>query len=73
MVSQFMHNTREVHLRVVYRILHYLKGAPGKCILFKKGEAMTLEAYTDADYAGSVVDRRSTFGYCTMLGGNLVT
>ena len=34
---------------------------------------MTLEVYTDADYAGSVVDRRSTSGYCTMLGGNLVT
>jgi len=34
---------------------------------------MILEAYTDADYAGLVVDRRSTFGYCTFLGGNLVT
>jgi len=34
---------------------------------------MTLEAYTDADYAGSLIDRRSTSGYCTFLGGNLVT
>lgn len=33
---------------------------------------MTLEAYTDADYACSPVDRRSTTGYCTFLGGNLV-
>ena len=49
------------------------KGNPGKGILFKKGEGMTLEAYTDADYAGSLVDRRSTSGYCTFLGGNLVT
>jgi hypothetical protein len=32
-----------------------------------------LEAYTDADYAGSLIDRRSTTGYCTFLGGNLVT
>ena len=29
--------------------------------------------YADADYAGSVDDRRSTFGYYTFLGGNLVT
>ena len=68
-----MHNPREVHLKAMYRILHYLKGVPGRGILFKKEGAMTLEAYTDADYAGSVVDRRSTSGYFTMLGGNLVT
>ena len=34
---------------------------------------MTLEAYIDAVYAGFVVDRRLTSGYCTYLGGNLVT
>ena len=33
---------------------------------------MALEAYIDVDYAGSLVDRRSTTGYCTFLGGNLV-
>ncbi|RDX90364.1 Copia protein, partial [Mucuna pruriens] len=32
-----------------------------------------MEIYTNADYAGSVVDRRPTFGYCMFLGGNLVT
>ena len=32
-----------------------------------------LEAYTDADYVGSPVDRRSTSGYCIFLGGNFVT
>jgi len=41
--------------------------------LFKKNSTLTLEAYTDADYAGSIVDRRSTTGYCTFLGGNLIT
>ena len=72
-VSQFMHNPKESHLRAVYQILQYLKGTPGKGILFKKGQNLTLEAYTDADYARSMVDRRSTSGYCTFLGGNLVT
>ena len=32
-----------------------------------------MEAFTDADWAGSVDDRRSTSGYCTFIGGNLVT
>lgn len=72
-ISQFMHNPRESHLQAAYRVLHYLKGSPGKGILFKRNSTLTLEAYTDADYAGSLVDRRSTSGYCTFLGGNLVT
>lgn len=71
--SQFMHNPKESHLKAVHRILHYLKGSPGKGILFKKGGHMSVEAYTDADYAGSLVDRWSTLGYCTFLGGNLIT
>ncbi|RVW35276.1 Retrovirus-related Pol polyprotein from transposon RE1 [Vitis vinifera] len=70
-ISQFMHDPREPHLQAAYRVLHYLKGNPGKGILFKKNNTLALEAYTDADYAGSLVDRRSTTGYCTFLGDDL--
>ena len=72
-ISQIMHDPREPHLQAAYRVLHYLKGNPEKGILFKKNNTLTLEAYTNADYAGSLVNRRSTIGYCTFLGGNLVT
>ena len=41
--------------------------------MFRRNTGTALEAYTNADYAGSPVDRRSTTGYCTFLGGNLVT
>ncbi|RVW52782.1 Retrovirus-related Pol polyprotein from transposon RE1 [Vitis vinifera] len=70
-ISQFMHDPREPHLQVAYRVPHYLKGNPRKGILFKKNNTLTLEAYTDADYAGFLVDRRSTSGYCTFLGDDL--
>ncbi|KAL5559567.1 hypothetical protein UlMin_035778 [Ulmus minor] len=73
MVSQFMHSPREVHLQAAYQILHYLKGSSGRGVLFKRNSGLVLEAYTDADYAESVVNRRSTSGYCTFIGGNLVT
>ena len=53
-------------------MLHYLKDNLGKGISFKKNDTLALEAYTDTDYAGSIVDRRSTTGYYTFLGGNLV-
>lgn len=31
-----------------------------------------MEAYTDADYAGTLINRRSTNVFCVFLGGNLV-
>lgn len=74
-VSQFMHDPREVHLQAVYRILHYLKAHIGRGLMFTKTQNSELDicVYTDADFAGSQVDRKSMTGYCTFLGGNLVT
>jgi len=73
LVSQFMHDPRERHLQAVDKIIQYLKASPGKGLLLKKGENLSMKVYTDADYAGLIVDRRSTTGYCMFLGGNLVT
>lgn len=68
MVSRFMHNPNEDHLQVVFRILRYLKAILGKGLLFSKlDESFDIKAFTDADYASSVDDRRSTSGYCTFL------
>ena len=73
-VSQFMHNPGEQHMRAVMRILRYLKSAPGKGILFSKStDCHKVEAYKDDDWAGSIDDNRSTSGYFTFVGGNLVT
>jgi hypothetical protein len=60
-------------MNAVIRILRYLKSSPGKGILFTKGDSLDINGYTDADWAGSVQDRRSTSGYFTFVGGNLVT
>lgn len=72
-VSQFMHNPSEDHMDAVMRIIRYLKGCPGKGITFKKNGHLDVSGFTDADWAGSVSDRRSTAGYFTFVGGNLVT
>ena len=73
MVSQFMHALGPEHFEAVYRILRYLKGTPGRGLLSKSRGHLQIETYTDADWAGSIVDRRSTSGYCSSVGGNLVT
>ena len=61
-------------MNAIMHILRYLKSAPGKGILFTKNvDCQSVEAYSDADWAGAIDDRRSTWGYFTFVGGNLVT
>jgi Reverse transcriptase (RNA-dependent DNA polymerase) len=71
-VSQFMHAPRTNHLSVIDRILRYLKGTPGQGIWMRKGNSNNVVDFSDADWAGSC-DRKSTTGFCTFVGGNLVT
>ncbi|KAL0557133.1 hypothetical protein IC582_005651 [Cucumis melo] len=63
----------EEHMEAVKRILRYLKTTPGKESMFRKMDKKTIKAYTNSDWAGSVVDRKSTSGYCTFVWGNFVT
>ena len=71
--SQFMNNPTEKHIEEVYRILKYLKMTPGVGLFFKRTRNQDVQIYSDADWVGSVIDYRSTSGYCTYVRGNLVT
>ncbi|KAL0358150.1 UNVERIFIED_CONTAM: Retrovirus-related Pol polyprotein from transposon RE2 [Sesamum calycinum] len=73
LVSQFMDKPRSIHWEAALRILKYIKASPGKGLLFKRHGHVKIEAYSDADYAGAKYYRKSTSGYCTYVGGNLVT
>ena len=68
-----MHEPYEEHLKAMYRILRYLKWNPGRGLFFRWTKDRGIEAYTDADWAGSISDRRSTSSYCSLVWGNLVT
>ncbi|XP_038876387.1 uncharacterized mitochondrial protein AtMg00810-like [Benincasa hispida] len=72
-VSQLMQAPYEEHMTAVERNLQYLKGTPGKGLLFRKSNKRGIEAYLDSDWARSAVDRKSMSGYCTFFCGNLVT
>ena len=68
-----MHSPLKSNMEAVYKIIKYLKTTLDKGVMFQKNDDFKLEAYTDADWAGSMIDRRSTTGYCTFLEGHLVT
>lgn len=73
LVSQFMHQPQDHHLEAVMRIIRYLKGTTGRGIWYRNHGHLDIQIYTDADWAGSLIDRRSTSGYFALIGGNLVT
>ena len=61
------------HWTAVEHILCYLKEAPGRGILYKKHRHTKIECFSNAIWAGSKEDRRSTSGYCVFFGGNLIS
>jgi hypothetical protein len=72
-VSQHMQAPTRYHWTMVERILKYLKGNPGQGVWMGKNGSSDITGYCDADWAGDRNDRKSTTGYCTFVGGNLVT
>ncbi|XP_004289307.1 PREDICTED: uncharacterized mitochondrial protein AtMg00810-like [Fragaria vesca subsp. vesca] len=72
-ISQSMHVPTKTHLSIVERIIRYLKGFVGRGLLFKNNGGTYIAGYVDADWAGNSLDRKSTTGFCTLVGGNMVT
>nr|GEV69445.1 hypothetical protein [Tanacetum cinerariifolium] len=55
------------HLHVVKRISRYLKGKPHLGLWYPKDSPFNLVAYSDSNYAGSSLDRKSTTEGCQFL------
>ena len=73
LVSQHMHAPTVVHLCMVKRILRYLKKTIGRGIVMRRNGHTDIIGFSDSDWAGNTIDRRSTTGYCMFVGGNLVS
>jgi hypothetical protein len=54
-------------------ILRYLKYTPNIGLWYPIGANITLVGFSDSDFAGSLVDRKSTSGACHFLGRSLVS
>lgn len=69
---QHMHAPHQSHFIAVKRILRYVQGSLYQGIFFAPG-SLTVTAFSDADWAGNHIDKRSTTGYCVFLGSNLIS
>ncbi|GJT33035.1 putative ribonuclease H-like domain-containing protein [Tanacetum coccineum] len=58
--SRFQVTPKTSHLHAVKRIFRYLKGKPKLGLWYPRVSSFDLEAYSDSDYAGANLDRKST-------------
>jgi hypothetical protein len=72
MCAWFQANPKESHLSALKRILRYLKYTPSIGLWYPHGACFKLLGYSDLDFAGCRVDRKSTSGGCHLLGRSLV-
>ncbi|GJS95657.1 retrovirus-related pol polyprotein from transposon TNT 1-94 [Tanacetum coccineum] len=70
--ARYQANPKESHLVAVKIIFRYLKGTPNLGLWYPKGSGFDLKAYSDTDYAGCNMDRKSTSWGSQILGGKLV-
>jgi hypothetical protein len=73
MCARFQADPKEIHLRAVERIMRYLVYTPKFGLWYPKGSTFDLIGYSDADYAGCKIDRKSTSGTCQFLGRSPVS
>jgi histone deacetylase 1/2 len=72
-VCQFLHSPTTAHWSAVKRILRYVKGTLAMSLKLRKSSSTLVSAFSDADWAGCVDDRRSTGGFVVFFGPNLVS
>ncbi|KAG7593481.1 Reverse transcriptase RNA-dependent DNA polymerase [Arabidopsis thaliana x Arabidopsis arenosa] len=72
-ICQKMHSPSVSDFNLLKRILRYLKGTLTMGVSFSSETDSVLRAYCDSDHAGCKETRRSTGGFCTFLGSNIIS
>nr|GEV24444.1 ribonuclease H-like domain, reverse transcriptase, RNA-dependent DNA polymerase [Tanacetum cinerariifolium] len=70
---RFQVQPKVFHLHAVKRIIRYLKGQLKLGLWYPKDSPLTLEAFSDSDYACASLDRKSTTGGCQFLSSRLIS
>ncbi|GJW83571.1 putative ribonuclease H-like domain-containing protein [Tanacetum coccineum] len=71
--ARFQVTSKASHLNAVKRIFRYLKHQPKLGLWYPRDSPFELEAFSDSDYGGASLDRKSTTGGCQFLGRRLIS
>ncbi|GKF92108.1 hypothetical protein Tco_0278827 [Tanacetum coccineum] len=71
--ARFQVTPKASHLNVVKRIFRYLKHQPKLGLWYLRDSPFVLEAFSDSDYGGASLDRKSTTGGCQFLSRRLIS
>jgi len=71
--ARFQSNPKESHLKAAKRILKYLKGTSIVGLWYPSHSPIHLVGYSDSDFAGCKLNRKSTSGTCHLLGSSLIS
>lgn len=72
-LTQFMQHPTSDHMDAAVKLLRYINSNPGQGILLASSSAATLQAYCDSDWATCPMSRRSTTGFCVLLGSSPIS
>ena len=72
-LARFSSKPNAVHWKGAKRVLQYLRGTTNFGIVFRGDDLSGPIAYSDADWAGDVGDRKSTSGYVFSIAGGPVS
>ena len=68
LLSQFMRAPTTEHMKAALNFVRYLKSSPGQGILLANNSTAQLTAFCDSDWASYPTTKKSTIGYCILLG-----
>jgi len=71
--ARFQSNPKESHFTAAKRILKYLQGTTNIGLWYPSEVSMNLVGYSDSDFIGYKIDRKSTSGTCHLLGSSLIS
>ena len=66
--ARFQSSLRESHLNAIKRIFKYLSRSLHLGLWYLRSSSFDLISYSDVDFVGSLLDRKSTFGTYQVLG-----
>ena len=73
MCARFQSSPRDSHQQAVKRIMRYLRSFHEFGLWYLSSSLLGIRDFSDADFAGCRIDRKSTSGTCHFLGTSLIS